>query len=547
MVVVHGLWSAGTGLLLWFETPQTVGRIARAGGVHPHAVGDPATLPAPPVAWAARLQDALRPTALRRRPEVLVPTRGGLPVSEGPDGLTPFHVPALALAPPDAADLLHEIAHAHTLTAHGWALSPELVFLGDVAAGVARWVYSGRVVPSLRALDDEHWARWVLVDDGPVRAWRARIGAALPPALRGEVVDGVARTPDQVVDDLLDELTDAVVRGTLRLSQAQARGTFHPLIRSLEGAEPLEAFGASTYRLRTGLSEWASSSSLDAPEVLFRLLEPADDDPVAEPRPDAPPGDTAREPTWILETCLRTEDSAPVPVRTLPRSPETAGLALTALGRAMTAWPRLRSITPDVREHVVALRTADAVDLVTRGAARLAEAGITVLLPRAWTRLDPTMSLQLSTPPASAAVTSGSVGMDSLVDYRWQLALGDVVLTAAELAELAGAKAELVRLRGEWVRVEGAALARAARYVASHSAEQVGLGAVLGALTGADVPPLPVEDVQATGWLGDLLAAGDAHLEPVPAPPGLRAVLRPYQQRGLEWLAFMSRLGLGVV
>ncbi len=536
MIGVHGLWSAGTGLLLWFEDPTTAG----GAGLHPYAVTDPSALPAPPSAWAARLQDVLRPTALRRRPEVLVPTRDGAPVTTGPRELSPFRVPAVALAPPDAAELLHEVAHAPTVADDGWTLGPELVFLGDVASGVARWVYSGRVVPTLRALDDEHWARWMLADDGPIRAWRGRVVAALPPALRGELVDGAPRSAETIVDDLLAELTDTVVRGTLRLSESQARGTFHPLVASLESAEPLEVFGASTSRLRAGLTEWASSSSLESAEVIFRLLEPSEDDPVAE-------GVAQGEPTWILETCLRSEDAAPVPVRSLPRSPETAGLALTALGRAMTAWPRLRSITPDVREHVVALRTADAVDLVTRGASRMAEAGLTVLLPRAWTRLDPTMTLQLSTPPAVAAVTAGAVGMDQLVDYRWQLALGDVVLTPAELAELAATKSELVRLRGQWVRVEGAALGRAARYVAGHSAEQVGLGAVLGALTGADVPPIPVEEVQADGWLGDLLAAGDAQLVPVPQPPGLRAVLRPYQQRGLDWLAFMSRLGLGVV
>ena len=543
-MTVHGLWSRGTGLLLWFERSG-----AGAVGLHPDAVADPSDLPGPPRRWEGRLESALSPSALRRRPELLLPSAGGVPAAVGATELRPWRVPATALAPPAAADLLHEVAHLRSTSEEGWELSPELVFLGDVASGVARWVYSGRVVPSVRGIDDEYWARWVLVDDGPVRTWRTQLAAALPPVLRAEVVQGSSPTAAQVLDDLLDELTDAVVGATLRLGEPGVR-SFHPLVRSLETGDPLEAFGVSGTRLRAGLAEWASSSTLGVPEVLFRLLEPAEGDPQAAPA--EPVGDSGRaelrEPTWILETCLRTEDSAPVPVRSLPRSPETAGIALTALGRAMTAWPRLRRITPDVREHVVALSTADTVDLVTRGAQQLRAAGIEVLLPRAWIRVDPSVALKVSSPAAAAAVTSGAVGMDQLVDYEWQLALGEVVLTPTELAVLAQSKAELVRLRGQWVRLDGAAVGRAARYVAGHSARGATLGQVLRELTSTDVPPVPVEEVVATGWFGDLLAAKPGStLTTVGSPPGLRALLRPYQQRGLDWLAFMSRLGLGVV
>lgn len=539
MVVAHGLWSRGTGLLLWFEAGEPG---AGAAGMHPCAVADAAALPAPPRAWGARLQDALSPVALRRRPELLVPTAAGIPVpSSGhpppADGLTGWRVPATALAPPDAADLLHEVAHLHSAHEDEWTLGAELRFLGEVASGVARWVYSGRVVPAVCTIDDEHWVRWTLVDDGPVRTWRTQLAAALPPVLRAEVVEGHTPSGAEVIDDLVDELTDAVVRATLRLSEP-AVTALHPLVFALETGEPLETFGSGHRRLRVALREWATSSTLDTPEVVFRLVEPTEFDPVAAQQHDGP-----REPTWILETCLRSADTAPVPVRSLPRSPEHTGLALTALGRAMTAWPRLRRITPDVREHVVALSTADAVELVSRGAQQLRAAGITVLLPRAWTRLDPSMSLHVSTPPATAAVTTGAVGMDQLVTYSWRLALGEVELTAAELAELARNKAELVRLRGDWVRVDGTVLARAARYVAAHSSGVHGasLGQVLGELTGADTPPAPVTEVVATGWLGDLLDAHpDERLTSVGAPHGLQTTLRPYQQRGLDWLDFVN-------
>ena len=57
---------------------------------------------------------------------------------------------------------------------------------------------------------------------------------------------------------------------------------------------------------------------------------------------------------------------------------------------------------------------------------------------------------------------------------------------------------------------------------------------------------LEVTAVAADGWLGDLLSgAGDRSLTPVTAPSSFRGELRPYQERGLAWLSFLSDLGLG--
>jgi hypothetical protein len=57
---------------------------------------------------------------------------------------------------------------------------------------------------------------------------------------------------------------------------------------------------------------------------------------------------------------------------------------------------------------------------------------------------------------------------------------------------------------------------------------------------------LPLAGVEAEGWLGELLAgAGDATAKPVPDPPGFVGKLRPYQKRGVGWLAFLDGLGVG--
>ena len=57
-----------------------------------------------------------------------------------------------------------------------------------------------------------------------------------------------------------------------------------------------------------------------------------------------------------------------------------------------------------------------------------------------------------------------------------------------------------------------------------------------------------VTAIAAEGWLGDLLAGrASERVAPVDVPPDFRGALRPYQARGLSWLDFLGRIGIGGV
>ncbi len=105
-----------------------------------------------------------------------------------------------------------------------------------------------------------------------------------------------------------------------------------------------------------------------------------------------------------------------------------------------------------------------------------------------------------------------------------------------------------MQIRGEWVQVDAAEIATMLRHVG-------GGGQATGAdllRTGLGIATLDAPDgvvvtgVAATGWLGDLLdEALHSTVTPVPTPDEFDGVLRPYQERGVGWLAFLGRLGLG--
>ncbi|TWJ33534.1 DEAD/DEAH box helicase [Geobacter argillaceus] len=185
----------------------------------------------------------------------------------------------------------------------------------------------------------------------------------------------------------------------------------------------------------------------------------------------------------------------------------------------------------------------------------LEESGLVVRLPDWWKKRPR---------PRVQAVIGSSVGeslsAQSLLDFRVQLTLNGADLTPEEVATLTAAGEGLTLLRGEWVEVDGEKLRQALeqwRRVEAGAGED-GLSFVEGMrlLAGArrdlagDDPTLDETGwafVEAGGRLREMLAGlrEPARLAAVQAGSRLRATLRPYQQTGLNWLWFLSELGLG--
>ncbi|WP_327113076.1 DEAD/DEAH box helicase [Nocardia sp. NBC_01730] len=475
--MLHGLWSPGSGLLLWHDAPVT-------------ALPDP-------------LGGVLRTSKFRHRAEVMVP---------GPGGSATERVRAHAMAPSAAAVVLRQRLPADVV-------SGDLRFLAHVAHGVERWVRAGRVVPELRREDGQWWVRWRLVGGERQRAWLAELAAAMPQALR------VPGRPGALLDDMVTELTDPIARVLVGLPDSS-----HPLLAALVGDVPLDG---GSYQLAEVLERWRASLTGDEPDLVLRLLEPDGefgtvDESVA---------------LWRLEVCLRITGEAPKTVP-LQGDPNLVRIAVEKLGEAQRAYPRLRDLPSDPRSMDLLLPTEVVVDLVAHGAHALQAAGVRLLLPRAWSIAEPTMRLRVD---SSVPAAESTVGMRGLVSYRWELALGGTVLTAAEMDQLVRGKSDLVQLRGEWVQADHKVLAAAARYVAAHTDDSpVTFADMLGEIASGRVEQVPITEVTASGWAADLLDHA-REPEPVASPIGLKAQLRPYQERGLAWLATMSRMGLGAI
>ncbi|MGH3440064.1 MAG: DEAD/DEAH box helicase, partial [Sciscionella sp.] len=310
-----------------------------------------------------------------------------------------------------------------------------------------------------------------------------------------------------------------------------------------------------TEALARELSSWQEygEGQIGPAHATFRLAELAPD----TDRSDAV---TVREARWRLEFLLQSvaDPSLLVPAaqawdagtglrRWLARPEE---LLLAELGRASRIYPELADALRQARPCELELDSEGAYRFLSTVAALLDQAGFGVLLPSWWDRERKLgLAASASTPTDGVVAKRGKFGRDQLVNFRWQLAIGEDTLTEEEIAALAEAKAPLVRVRGQWVAVDPDALRRGLEFLRSTPSGKKSAAEVLAlaARHPTDVDaPLPLASVRADGWLGDLLdGTAEQSLRPVSPPSGFAAELRPYQQRGLSWLALLSSLGLG--
>jgi SNF2 family DNA or RNA helicase len=145
-------------------------------------------------------------------------------------------------------------------------------------------------------------------------------------------------------------------------------------------------------------------------------------------------------------------------------------------------------------------------------------------------------------------LSTGHFGLDSLMNFDWQVAIGSLRLTTGEFENLVARNQPLVKHKGRWIHLDLDATRRALDFVKKKQGGQMSLAdAFRTAFTANKAETgLNVIGLTGTSWLEHLLEQSPAKsLESIPQPAGFEGDLRPYQLRGLHWLTFLDRIGLG--
>jgi SNF2-related domain/SNF2 Helicase protein/Helicase conserved C-terminal domain len=443
------------------------------------------------------------------------------------------------------ADLAVDVSRELDAEAAVWGAS--IAHLSELSGFAAELVARGRLLPGVVA--DGPRAVWRPVLTGADAAWARTLAASAPAALFA----AAAGAGFDLWAEALDWLVDAAARaalGSFRLTLGRAGD---PVTRSwlaaLTGNErTFVADSTAVAALAAALAEWQRDAAAGPVRACFRLVEPAGDGDEWRVRF----GLQAAEETSLVvdaEAVWRSRGKLPALARYVDAPQETL---LAELGKAARLYPGLDDALRTARPQHLPLDTAGAHRFLSSVAPLLATAGFGVQLPGWWTKPSSRLGLRVtaSTPGQPGRVEAGEsgLGFDSLAEFRYGLAVSGQVLSADELAELAELKAPMVRLRGQWIELDARRLAAGLKLVGRTDQATVSELMQLGLGVGSTPEGLPVEGVEADGWLGELLSGrAEQRLAPVETPPSFIGALRPYQSRGLAWLDFLHRCGLGGV
>jgi SNF2 family DNA or RNA helicase len=484
---------------------------------------------------------------------------------ETPAFLAPWIVHGLKLPPGKALPLLLKLPELDAENAH-FILGADALYWSYASGLVLEALASHKIVPLLVQVDPGgkiFHARWLPVLDGPKDGPRlAQLEAGMPPICRARYSpkqnESQPASPRALLAAFLNTGCDSLSRewGS-RAAPGFLRGDGDPAHRWIEAlfrADPIvKASPAQLQSLAGSQQLWMRNLSM-AGDATFRIAF----------RLEAPARQTS-SPDWQLHYLLQARDDPSLLVPADSVWKKSGGLLnelgrrfeqpqeklLAGLGYAARLFPPITNSLRGKRPSQIMLSTNDAYGFLREVAPLLEGAGFGVLVPPWWNKPGARLAVRLKMQKKSGKdAVPGRMTLENLVNYQWEMSLGETTLTETEFRALAALKTPLVQVRGQWVQLDSEQIDAAIRFWEKQKiqGEMSLLEAMQYSLGGqAEQGDLPVESVAADDWVSawlNQIRQGD-RMEQLPQPVDLQAQLRPYQLYGYSWLDFFRRWGLG--
>ena len=500
-----------------------------------------------------------------------LPLQAGEPIPKQTEWW-PWQVQGLALEPRAATDWLSRLP----LSDGQPDLADELRWWSHLQRWALSLVARGRWIPQVELSKGDgypHRARWVpllnreedrrrledLAASLPLVAtcalpWREPMGRRSnrmtrlrPEAMRAAnpVACCRPRSGRLRVATLLEDLVDALLRQDFQPSQdgldpllstwQEALGSESGVIEL--GEEDAERLAAASLHWRQGIS-----GGFAAARTCLELLTPAEGEDLWELRFAL---QAEADPSLKLPAAAAWASGAETLQLGEVQVEQPGEVLLEGLGRALTVFAPIERGLESATPETMQLTPAEAFVLVRTATQQLRDAGVGVELPPSLSgglasRLG--LAIKAELPERSSGFTLG----ESL-DWNWDLMIGGVTLTLRELERLSGKRSPLVRHKGAWIELRPNDLKNAERFCSANPELSLDDALRITAAEGDLLMRLPVHQFDAGPRLQGVLEQYHQQKapDPLPAPEGFCGQLRPYQERGLGWLAFLHRFDQG--
>lgn len=214
---------------------------------------------------------------------------------------------------------------------------------------------------------------------------------------------------------------------------------------------------------------------------------------------------------------------------------------LKDLSAASYYFPYLDNILKNKGQRPLVLNLSDFKDVLTKMLPAVKLLGITILLPKSLKNLvRPQLSLQLN-PKSKGASVKSLLSLSNIIEYDWQVSLGDEQMSFAQFKIMVHGLSGLVKLKDQYLFLDQSEIAAMQKNLEKQkelSSFQLLQAALAEEINGikAGLNPDVIKLIQ------ELI-----NTENISLPAGLKATLRPYQIRGFEWIIKNSRLNIGSI
>lgn len=166
--------------------------------------------------------------------------------------------------------------------------------------------------------------------------------------------------------------------------------------------------------------------------------------------------------------------------------------------------------------------------------------GIEILLPRSLKYLyKPLISIKLT--KKSKDKVQSFLGLKELLEFQWQIAVGDELIDVQEFQKLVKNMSGLVKIRDKYVLINQDEINKI--YKQLEKSSDLSSENLLHSILSEDYNGAPIKITEEIRKIvRDIL-----NTEKISLPENLNATLRPYQIKGYEWLMKNSKLGMGSI
>ncbi len=493
--------------------------------------------------------------------------------TDTPQYLQPWQVEGFCLNPSAAMKFLTSLPLSN-VNGEDAFLGSDLRFWSQIARWSLDLISRCKFLPTVQPQSDGSMvARWQVLLDSAVDGTRLeKFSAKMPLACRTYQEDGENSKPPHLAVNLplqpqelllafLNSMIDAQVRGMVnspapiepRMMATLPSGVRQWLQALTSASNQISTDAIGVERLQAALKAWTMPLQHQlGGKTLFHTC--------FQLRPPE-----SEETDWTLAYYLQATDDPEFLVdaatiwqnpverlvyqnRTIEQPQETF---LRGLGLASRLYPAVApSLSTESPEfcHINPIQAYEFIKSVTW---RFEDSGLGVILPPSLANREGWANrLGLKIAAETPKQKQGRLGLQSLLNFQWKLAIGGQTISKAEFDRLVALNSPLVKINDEWVELRPQDIKTAQNFFASRKDQMsLSLEDALRISNGDSqvIEKLPVVSFEASGALEELMGAltNNQAIAPLPTPKGFQGQLRPYQERGVAWLAFLERWGLG--